>query len=69
MTRAMIHPYYGHVVVCGELDGQQHDQAHHLGVDTCDRCEEDIVVCLDCQSSCSCCSCGDYHALECEWPL
>jgi len=69
MPRAMIHPMWGDLVVCRELDGQQHDQAHQLAVDECGDCLEGVVVCETCTVNVSCCGCGACHAVECPWPL
>lgn len=69
MAKMMIHPYYGDLVVCAELDGQQHDQAHQLAVEECELCAEAVLSCEDCHVAVSCCYCGAFHAIECPWPL
>ena len=69
MAKVMRHPYYGDIVQCADLDGQQHPPSHQLEVDECDVCLEAILTCEPCAVVVSCCGCGAYHAFECPWPL
>jgi hypothetical protein len=69
----MRHPYFGHLVVCAEHDGLQHDcdpnRELEVLVDHCDLCGDVLAVCAHCNACISCCACGAYHSFDCPWPL
>jgi hypothetical protein len=68
----MIHPYWGTLVECAQLGGDQHIGKHKqswVQLQWCNLCGEDIRCCHECKSVIECCPCGAYHALECPWPL
>ena len=67
--RSMIHPYYGELVVCADLLGDQHDAAHTRERQTCWECDWPIQTCVECKVNIECCPCGQAHAYECPWPL
>jgi hypothetical protein len=72
MARSMVHPYLGHLIVCAELDGTNH-QHFQSGFDVqfemCDRCGSELRTCVPCGVYIECCPCGAHHAVECPWPL
>jgi len=73
MARTMIHPYWGTLVVCGEIQPSQHKwhEPEHMEarLDECEICNRTLVSCVPCQGIINCCWCGRYHAIECPWPL
>jgi hypothetical protein len=73
MRRTVIHPYFGFLVACGRHDGLQHDcdpdKELSVTTDVCDQCGQTLAVCADCRYVISCCRCGAYHSVDCEWPL
>jgi len=67
--RSMIHPYWGYLVRCAELDGEQHRQ-HDLQRELCWGCNEELILsCPECKRIVECSACGQCHAAECPWPL
>lgn len=70
-ARSMVHPYYGYLVVCARLDGDQHEHPEPNMIlinELCD-CGRLVVTCIQCGVYVQCCPCGQHHALECPWPL
>jgi hypothetical protein len=72
MRRAMIHPYYGHTVECAQHNGEQHE--HFTGwaetvLEPCEDCGDVLATCRKCMAVTACCSCGNYHSIDCPWPL
>lgn len=68
MTATVRHPYLGHLIVCAELEGQQHESKHawpHFWVGECWCCGYPMLGCIDCSEWISCCPCGYCHAIEC----
>lgn len=60
----------GEVIICGNHDGLQHQHPMALwSSDYCEDCGETVLVCDECRACISCCSCGNYHSTDCEWPL
>lgn len=73
MAASMVHPYYGHLVVCAEVDPSTHPcffaATAFAGQFFCDGCGRFGVECLVCKTVAGCCPCGLYHARTCPWPL
>jgi hypothetical protein len=67
--RVMVHPYTGELVVCSADDGLQHDSSHEAYADSCEDCQSIVLACRVCQRCISCCPCGNYHSMDCDWPL
>jgi hypothetical protein len=68
----MVHPYWGNLVICAELDGDQHEHPEPNMIllnEMCDSCGSVLTTCLNCGTYIECCPCGAHHALECPWPL
>jgi len=72
MARAMVHPMWGNLVQCAEVRDMRHfvGNPRHIGRrEFCEVCGAMMWACEDCQSLTQCCTCGEYHARECPWPL
>jgi len=72
MTLTMTHPYTGELITCAQLDGTQHDIKHAVAVtqwDYCESCDTHFESCKHCLVVIGCCQCGQYHAIDCPWPL
>ena len=68
--RVMTDPYTGETVICAGHDGTQH--GHRLAtqyLDPCEDCGDQVWVCAECDRCVSCCSCGNYHSIDCPWLL
>jgi hypothetical protein len=61
-------PWTGAVIFCSENDGTQHTRAHALEVDLCEECDGLVLVCTVERRCVSCCRCGAYHSMDCDWP-
>ena len=68
--KVMVHGYTGETDICSDDDGSQHREDHGLyELDDCEDCEGVVMVCADCNRCVSCCPCGNYHSIDCDWPL
>ncbi len=72
MARSMVHPYWGNLITCAEIDGSNHQHLRPVfsfAQEMCDYCGRVLLTCEECRSYIECCPCGAHHALECPWPL
>jgi hypothetical protein len=72
MPRSMVHPYWGTLVVCAEVDGGDHNCGVTYVItqwEMCDNCGSMLETCKTCKTFTQCCPCGHHHAPECPWPL
>jgi len=68
--KTTVHPYTGETIICSDHHGSQHRDDHNrLRLDDCEECGDRVLVCLDCNRCVSCCACGNYHSIDCAWPL
>jgi len=67
--RVMVDPYTGETIVCSGDDASQHDPTHASEPDWCETCDDVVIVCRVHNRCISCCYCGNYHSMDCPWPL
>jgi hypothetical protein len=71
VANSMVHPYYGHMVICAEVRPDQHEHRDITYTNQLEFCECGwaLVTCVECGVFSECCPCGSHHAPECPWPL
>ena len=67
--KVMLHPCTGETVICSADNGSQHPAGHQRDLDLCEECGDVVRVCVQDQRCISCCRCGNYHSMDCDWPL
>jgi len=64
------HPVTGDMVWCELHDGSQHPDDHRpFGYDLCEDCDAQLRDCFVCNAVINCCDCGNYHSIDCAWPV
>lgn len=68
--KVTVDAYTGQQIVCENCrpDEHRHFRLRRYGGE-CETCDMDIVACGRCQASITCCACGNYHSIDCPWPL
>jgi len=69
--KVIVHPYTGETIICEQCTRRDHACAPRYTQhgEFCEFCDDYVSECSECERCVSCCRCGNYHSVDCPWPL